>query len=280
MAPQPAILGGEPAITLDHSYYTQWPIYTEEEVEAVSDLIRNHALASQFGGPGPITDLERSVAETWGVKHALAHSSGTASLRAALFGVGVGKGDEVISQSAIHPFNCLPIVGSGAVPIFADIDPVTLTLDPADVESKITPRTKAIMVVHWPGCPADMDAIMDIAERHSLRVVEDNCISQGTTHRGRMAGTIGDAGAISFQHGKTTSAGEGGVFMTNDTEVYQRAASLGHYERLRDLPDPKWRAVSGFSFGEKYRMATLYGSHRQCADEVLERTPRSAAYQH
>ena len=257
MAPRPAILGGEPAVTLDHSYYAQWPIYTEEEVEAVSELIRNHALASQFGGSGPITDLERQVAETWGIKHALAHSSGTASLRAALFGVGVAPGDEVISQSAIHPFNCLPIVGSGAVPIFADIDPVTLTLDPADVERKITPRTEAIMVVHWPGCPADMDAIMDIAERHSLRVIEDNCISQGTTHRGRMAGTIGDASAISFQHGKSTSAGEGGVFMTNDTEVYQRAASLGHYERLRDLPDPKWRAVSGFSFGEKYRMATL-----------------------
>ena len=164
MAPQPAILGGEPAVTLDHSYYAQWPIYTEEEVEAVSDLIRNHALASQFGGSGPISDLERQVAETWGVKHALAHSSGTASLRAALFGVGVAPGDEVISQSAIHPFNCLPIVGSGAVPIFADIDPVTLTLDPADVERKITPRTKAIMVVHWSGCPADMDAIMDIAQ--------------------------------------------------------------------------------------------------------------------
>ena len=257
MAALPAILDGEPAVTLDHSHYMQWPIYTEEEVDAVSDLIRNHALASQFGGPGPITELEQRVAEVWGVKHALAHSSGTASLRSALFGVGVGPGDEVISQSAIHPFNCLPIVGSGAAPVFADIDPVTLTLDPADVERKITPRTKAIMVVHWPGCPADMDAIMDIAARHSLRVIEDNCISQGTTHRGRMAGSIGDASAISFQHGKSTSAGEGGVFMTNDTEVYQRAASLGHYERLRNLPDPKWRAVSGFSFGEKYRMATL-----------------------
>ncbi len=260
MPPLPAILGGEPAVTLDHEHYTQWPIYTEEEVEAVADLIRNHALASQFGGPGPITDLERMVAETWGVKHALAHSSGTASLRSALFGVGVGSGDEVICQSAIHPFNCLPIVGSGAVPIFADIDPVTLTLDPADVERKITPRTKALMVVHWPGCPADMDAIMDIAARRSLRVIEDNCISQGATHRGRMCGSIGDAAAISFQHGKSTSAGEGGVFMTNDTEVYQRAASLGHYERLRELPNPKWRAVSGFSFGEKYRMATLSGA--------------------
>lgn len=257
MTAQLALLGGEPAVTLDHDYYTQWPIYGEEEVQAVTGLIRDHALASQFGGTGPITDLERMVAETWGVKHALAHSSGTASLRSALFGVGVLPGDEVICQSAIHPFNCLPIVGSGAAPVFADIDPVTLTLDPADIERKISPRTKAIMVVHWPGCPADMDAIMDIAARRGLRVVEDNCISQGTTHRGRMAGSIGDAAAISFQHGKSTSAGEGGVFMTNDTEVYQRAACLGHYERLRELPNPKWRAVSGFSFGEKYRMATL-----------------------
>lgn len=257
MPPLPAILGGEPAVTSDHSYFTQWPIYTEEEVQVVSQLIRDHALASQFGSTGPITDLEQRVAETWGVKHALAHSSGTASLRAALFGVGVGKGDEVICQSAIHPFNCLPIIGTGAVPVFADIDPVTLTLDPADVERKITPRTTAIMVVHWTGCPADMDAIMDIAARHSLRVVEDNCISQGVTHRGRMCGSIGDAAAISFQHGKSTSAGEGGVFMTNDTEVYQRAACLGHYERLRELPNPKWRAMTGFSFGEKYRMATI-----------------------
>ena len=119
MAALPAILDGEPAVTLDHSHYMQWPIYTEEEVDAVADLIRKHALASQFGGPGPITELERMVAEVWGVKHALAHSSGTASLRSALFGVGVGPGDEVISQSAIHPFNCLPIVGSGAAPVFA-----------------------------------------------------------------------------------------------------------------------------------------------------------------
>ena len=143
------------------------------------------------------------------------------------------------------------------MPVFADIDPLTTTLDPADVERKITPRTKAIMVVHWKGIPADMDAIMDIAHRRCLKVVEDNAVSQGTTHRGRMLGSIGDASAISFQDGKLTSAGEGGVFMTDSDEVFQRAATLGHYERLKNLPDPKWRAVSGFSFGEKYRMATI-----------------------
>ena len=252
-----ASLGGSPAITIDQAHYSQWPIYTEEEAQVAADLIRSHALSSAIDGPGPITELERRVADTWGVQHAIAHSSGTTALHTALFGVGVVPGDEVITQSAVHPFNCLPIIGCGAVPVFADIDPLTTTLDPADVERKITPRTRAIMVVHWKGIPADMDAIMDIARRHGLKVVEDNAVSQGTTHRGRILGTIGDASAISFQDGKLTSAGEGGVFMTDSDEVFQRAATLGHYERLKELPDPKWRAVSGFSFGEKYRMATV-----------------------
>lgn len=254
---QLAILGGEPAITINQSPYVQWPIYTEEEAQVAADLVRNHALSSAQEGPGPITELEQLVAETWGIKYAIAHSSGTAALRTALFGVGVVPGDEVITQSAVHPFNCLPIIGCGAVPIFADIAPLTMTLDPEDVERKITPRTKAIMVVHWKGIPADMDAIMDISKRHDLKVIEDVAVSQGTTHRGRMVGTIGDASGISFQDGKLTSAGEGGMFMTNDDEVHQRAATLGHYERLKTLPDPKWQAVSGFSFGEKYRMATI-----------------------
>ena len=253
----PAALGGSPAVSLDQGPYTQWPIYTEEEAQAAADLIRNHALSSATGVPGPITELEQRVADTWGVRHALAHSSGTAALRSALFGVGVVPGDEVICQSAVHPFGCLPIIGCGAVPVFADIDPLTMTLDPVDLESRITERTRAIMVVHWKGIPADMDAIMEIASRRGLKVVEDCAVSQGTTHRGRMGGSIGHASALSFQHGKLTSAGEGGVFMTNSEEIYQRAASLGHYERLKELPDPRWRAVSGFSFGEKYRMATL-----------------------
>ena len=257
MRAMPAALGGTPAVTIDQGPYVQWPIYTEEEAQAAADLIRNHALSSSHAERGPITELEERVAETWGVRHALAHSSGTAALRSALFGVGVVPGDEVICQSAVHPFGCLPIIGCGAVPVFADIGPLSMTLDPVDLESRITDRTRAIMVVHWNGIPADMDAIMEIAGRRGLKVVEDCAVSQGTTHRGRMGGSIGDASALSFQDGKLTSAGEGGVFLTDSDEIYQRAAALGHYERLRELPDPRWRAVSGFSFGEKYRMATI-----------------------
>ena len=257
MRAMPAALGGTPAVTIDQGPYVQWPIYTEEEAQAAADLIRNHALSSSHAERGPITELEERVAETWGVRHALAHSSGTAALRSALFGVGVVPGDEVICQSAVHPFGCLPIIGCGAVPVFADIGPLSMTLDPVDLESRITDRTRAILVVHWNGIPADMDAIMEIAGRRGLKVVEDCAVSQGTTHRGRMGGSIGDASALSFQDGKLTSAGEGGVFLTDSDEIYQLAAALGHYERLRELPDPRWRAVSGFSFGEKYRMATI-----------------------
>ena len=251
-----AILGGEPAITLPQDIYTQWPIYGEEEVEAVSALIRNHELSSSHAG-GPIVELEKAVARRWGVRYAIAHSSGTAALRAALFGLAVGRGDEVVVQSAVHPYACVPIVGCGAIPVFADIDPLTLTLDPADVERRLTPRTRALFVVHFKGMAADMDALLELARRHDLKVIEDNCVSQGTRHRGRMCGSMGDAAGISFQDGKMTSGGEGGIFITDDEECYQRAATLGHYERLRDFPNPQYRGVSGFCFGEKYRMATL-----------------------
>ncbi len=251
-----ALLGGTPAITMEQDHFTQWPIYGEEEAEVAADLIRNHMLSSSQQG-GPIVELERVVAQRWGVEFAIAHSSGTAALRAALFGAGVLPGDEVIVQSAVHPYACLPIIGCGAIPVFADLDRELTTLDPADVERRITPKTKAVIVVHWKGMPVDMDAMLDLRRRHNIKVIEDNCVSQGTEYRGQMCGSIGDAGAISFQDGKLTSAGEGGVLITNDEEIYQRATTLGHYERLKEMPDPKYRGVSGFCFGEKYRMATL-----------------------
>ena len=256
MSDKLAILGGSPAITMEQDHFTQWPIYGEEEAEAAAELVRNHGLSSSHAG-GPIVELERVVARRWGVRFAIAHSSGTAALRAALFGVGVLPGDEVIVQSAVHPYACLPIIGCGAIPVFADLDRELTTLDPSDVERRITPKTKAVIVVHWNGMPVDMDAMLDIGKRHGIRVIEDNCVSQGTEYRGRMCGSMGDAGAISFQDGKLTSAGEGGVLITDDEDLYQRAATLGHYERLKELPDPKYRGVSGFCFGEKYRMATL-----------------------
>ncbi len=256
MTDKPALLGGNPAVTIDQTPYTQWPRYGEEELEALRQYFAEGRHGS-YPVPGhPAYDLELVIAKRWGVKHALNHNSGTSAIKTAVFSVGVRPGDEVIVQSAVHPFACLPIIGCGAVPVFADIDAETLTLDPEDVERRITSRTRAIVVVHWQGMPADMDALNDVAGRHGLKVVEDNCVSQGTLYRGKMCGTLGDAAAITFQDGKMTSAGNGGMFLTDSDEHYQRGATLGHYERLYELPDPKYQQMSGFALGEKYRMAT------------------------
>ena len=239
-----------------HKVYTQWPRYGEEDLAALKQYFAEGPHGNHPGPGHPAYELERVIEARWGVKYALNHNSGTSAIKTALFSVGVGPGDEVIVQSAVHPFACMPIIGCGAVPVFADIDPSTLTIDPEDVERRITSRTRAIVAVHWQGIAADMDALNGVASRHGLKVVEDNCVSQGTLYRGKMCGTLGDAAAITFQDGKMTSAGNGGMFLTDSDELYQRGAVLGHYERLEDLPDPKFRSMSGFAFGEKYRMAT------------------------
>ena len=274
MTDELAALGGVPAITIDQARYSQWPIYTEEEAQVAADLIRNHALSSAIDGPGPITELENLVAGTWGIRHAIAHSSGTTALRTALFGVGVVPGDEVITQSAVHPVQ-LPahhrLRGRACLrrhrPAHHDPRPCRrgIARSPRAQKpswsstGKAFPRT---WTRSWTS-RADTD----------LKVVEDNAVSQGTTHRGRMLGAIGDASAISFQDGKLTSAGEGGVFMTDSDEVFQRAATLGHYERLKNLPDPKWRAVSGFSFGEKVPHGDHHRGNRRRPDEALAQAP-------
>ena len=244
-------------ISPNHIPYVNLQAQWKEEKDELLPIIEKVLSSGQYVGGEELDKFEENIAKLCGVKYATGLNSGTDALIFALHLSGIGKGDEVITPPNSFISSTSAIINVGATPVFADIDPNTLTLDPQDIEDKITDRTKAIMVVHWRGMPADLDSIMNIARHYDIKVVEDNAVSQGTLYRGRMLGSIGDSSAISFQDGKLTSAGEGGVFMTNDAEVYQRAATLGHYERLKDLPDPKWRNVSGFSFGEKYRMATM-----------------------
>jgi dTDP-4-amino-4,6-dideoxygalactose transaminase len=124
------------------------------------------------------------------------------------------------------------VLNVGAVPIFADLDPVTMTLDPADVARRITARTKAITVMHGGGMPCDMDGIMGVARRNNLRVIEDASHAHGATYRSRKVGSFGDIAAFSMQASKLCPAGEGGIVITDDAELWQRATALGHYERL------------------------------------------------
>ena len=166
--------------------------------------------------------LEQEVAKHCGVKHAVATSSGTSALLISLQALGIGPGDEVICPAYTFVASFTSVIAAGGLPVLAEIDE-SLTLDPEDVRRRITPRTKAIMPVHMLGNPSDMDAIMDIANEAGIPVLEDACQAVGASYKGKKAGAIGKMGAFSLNFFKTVTAGDGGVVITDDEDLYERA---------------------------------------------------------
>jgi dTDP-4-amino-4,6-dideoxygalactose transaminase len=194
------------------------------EAEAVRKVIASgHLFRYRSGGVAEHTArFEKDFARRIGTKYALATTSGTASLICAMAGLGVGPGDEVIVPAYTYIATALAPLAVGAVPIIAEVDE-TLTLDPADLERKITRYTKAVIPVHMLGLPCDLRAILRIARRHKLLVIEDAAQACGGSYRGKPFGSLGHAGAFSFNHFKILSCGEGGAVVTSDKAVYQRA---------------------------------------------------------
>ncbi|QPC99147.1 DegT/DnrJ/EryC1/StrS family aminotransferase [Qipengyuania soli] len=179
------------------------------------NLLRNE-------GPRQLTvGFEKHFASYIGSEHALALTSGTVALHAAMTAIGVGPGDEVLVPAYTWIASAAAPALAGAVPILVDIDE-TLTIDPADIERKITPQTRAILPVHMVNAPCNMDAIMDIARRHNLVVVEDACQAVGIEYKGRKLGSFGAIGAFSFNHYKNMTIGEGGAVVTNDPNLFSR----------------------------------------------------------
>lgn len=196
-----------------------------EEGVKVARVIASKRLFRYYGvvdGPSEVDAFERTFISRFGVAHAVAVGSGTAALTAGLAALGVGPGDEVIVPTYTWIATPAAVLALGAVPVMADIDE-SLTLDPADVEARITERTRAIVPVHMRGAPADMDAIMALGTRHGIGILEDAAQALGATHRGRWLGTIGDVGAYSLQFNKMITCGEGGVVVSDDSVLYQRA---------------------------------------------------------
>src|SRR5262249_29957467 len=153
--------------------------------------------AGSMSGTDVTFQFEREIADWHGVRHALAHNTGTAALHCAMYACGVAYGDEIIGPSLTYWASTLPAFSLGATVDFADIDPETLTIDPRDIEHRITPRTKAIVAVHYCGHPCDMDPNMEIAARHGVKVIEDVSHAHGGLYKGRLVGTIGHIGAMS-----------------------------------------------------------------------------------
>lgn len=247
-----ALKGGPKAITIDDTEALKWPQIGEEEVKAVTALLMKGELSISE----ETYAFEKEFADYLGAKYALAHNNGTAAIHAAFFAVGVGPGDEVITPSYTYWATAMPILSCNAVPVFADVDPRNLCLDPNDVRRKITPQTKAIIVVHLWGMPAEMDDLVEIARENDLALIEDASHAHGAEYKGKKIGTIGDIGCFSLQTSKLMIGGEGGVLVTDNEEYYERAVALGHYERISNLSE-RYRRYAHTCFGWKYRISPL-----------------------
>lgn len=222
-----ALFGGEK--TIDHSF--PWPIFDEAEVTAVTDIIRS----GEWGNPdcdGYVSSFEKEFSEFCGTKYAASCVNGSVALRLALIACGVRPGDEVIVPPYTFIATASIVMEANCVPVFADIEPNTYNLDPAAVEKAITHRTKVIIPVHFAGQACNMDAMMAIAKKHNLKVIEDACHAHGGEYKGKKLGSIGDAGCFSFQSSKNLTSGEGGMVITNNKKIFDLVNSLRNVGRV------------------------------------------------
>ncbi len=259
-----AIKGGQKAKTTPNP-----PMYPggleigEEEKAQILEVLDNKYLFRYYGPSdceSKVRSFETKFAQMVGAKYALATSSCTGALITALTACGIGPGDEVIVPGYTFFASCASIVAAKAIPVIAEVDE-TLTIDPVDIEKKITPSTKAILVVHMRGVPCDMDAVMRIAKAYDLRVIEDVAQAAGGTYKGRYLGTIGDCGCFSFQYHKTITAGEGGMVVTNDEKLYDRC--MGYHDTAACWrPDrfAEQRYEGELFCGSNFRMSELTGA--------------------
>jgi perosamine synthetase len=248
----PAILGGDQAITLNQVEANAWPIISTQDEQAVLDVLRSGNLSLH-----PIVgELEEAYKKRTGRNFAVTHNNGTSAILAGLHAIGIEPFDEVIVPSATWWSSVMPVLHCGGVPVFAELEPTSLGLDPEDVERKITSKTKAIVLVHLFGMPSKVDELVAIAKKHNLKILEDASHAHGATYKGKPIGSFGDVSIFSMQGNKLCPSGEGGILLCDDEEMYESVIRLGHYERLLNLESKnKYFAATGFGF--KFRMAPM-----------------------
>jgi perosamine synthetase len=224
------------------------PDITEAEIEAVSAVLRTNSLSL---GPR-LEEFEDALAAFHQMPPAIAVSSGTAALHLAIRALGIGEGDEVIVPSFTFIAVANAVCYERATPVFVDIDPVTLNMDPSSVSRAITPRTRGIIVVHTFGVPAEMDALMELARRHSLAVIEDACEAIGATYNGKPVGSFGDIAALAFYPNKQITTGEGGAVLARDSKLAARIRALRNQGRY---PSGDW--LQHAEIGYNYRLSEM-----------------------
>jgi perosamine synthetase len=270
-----AVNGGPKAIAYaahKHGQASAWPQYGETEEQAVLKLIRNHSYA-------PIVELEKDWKAYTKAPYVKAHCNGTSALASMFFALNLPPGSEILVPSYTFFATIVPMRLFGLVPVFVDINPRTLNLDLEDAKRRLTPKTKAILPVHWIGLPCDMDIIMDWAEEKGLIVLEDAAHAHGAELKGKKMSTWGRMGIFSFQASKPLPAIEGGMGTYQQAEDYERATTFGHYSVPASFPKSSGYAkYNGTGLGLKFRMHPFSAALARCQLRGLdERNARGAA---
>ena len=266
--------------------FAPWPHFEADEIEAATRVLQSGKVNYWTGQEGRL--FEREFAEYVGTRYAVALHNGTVALELALYALGIGSGDEVVTTPRTFVASASAVVMRGAKPVFADVDPDSGNITAETIEKAITSRTKAIIVFHLAGWPADMDPIMDLAEKHGLKVIEDCAQAHGAKYKGRSVGSIGHVGAWSFCQDKIlTTGGEGGMLTTNDSEVWSKAWSFKDHGKSYDAVynrahPPGYRWVHE-SFGTNWRMLEVQAAIgrvqlRKLPQWVEQRRTNAAAF--
>jgi hypothetical protein len=240
--------------------FAPWPSFTPEEAEAVQAVLLSNKVNYWTGTEG--REFEKEFATFCGVDHAIALANGTVALELALYALGIGPGDEVITTSRTFIASASCIVMRGATVVIADVDPVSQNITADTIRVVLTPRTKAIIAVHLAGWPCDMDPILALAREHGLKVIEDCAQAHGAFYKGRPVGSLGDMAAFSFCQDKImTTGGEGGMLTTNDSSLWERAWAFKDHGKSYDAvynrqhpPGFRWLHES---FGTNWRLTEM-----------------------
>lgn len=253
-AAQPAILGGTPAWNKSN-----WPIWPQWNPETDEKELLSVVRSGIWSRAAMVTEFEKQWATAIGTQRCLAVVNGTNALVTALAQFGIQAGDEVIVPPYTFIATVSAVLSNGALPVFVDVDPETFQIDPAKIEAKITPRTKAIIPVHILGLPADMTPIMAIAKKHNLVVIEDACQAHLAEYQNKKVGSIGNAGCFSFQNSKNLAVGEGGAIVSNDNAFMDRCFSYTNFG------NPYGTAVGSVSTGSTMQGTKLRWTEYQAA---------------
>lgn len=236
---------GGTSVRLEASSWPKWPLYSNDLIREFEAILESHcwSISSNYNGQKlRYEKFAKEFAAYCGTRYCIPTDHGSSAIIAALNALGIGKGDEVILPALTWVSCPISILKTGAQPILVDVEPCTQCIDPVAIEEAITPKTKALLVVHLYSCMANLDKILAIAKQHNLIVIEDCAQAHGAEWQGRKAGSLGDIGVFSFQHGKPLASGEGGAVVTSNPDVFLKVQQATMHGRIID-PDPRFGHV-------------------------------------